>query len=356
MTGILSALPRQLGLHMPAEWVRHTATWMSWPFDVDDEMWFGYLAEVRAEYAALVRTIAKYEPVNLLLRDEEAETSAKAALGSIAGVSFHRVPLDDVWMRDNGPIFVRRPQTATDGQSNFAYVNWRFNAWGGKYDFERDNLVPELLAPVLKMPRFEPGIVMEGGSLEVDGEGLCITTKQCLLTPTRNPDLSPADLERYLHDYLGIQRVIWLNDGLEGDHTDGHVDTITRFIGPGSVVTSVTEDRDDANYAPMQENLGILRRAVDLNGQPLKVTELPLPKEPLFLPDGTRLPATYANFYFVNGAVIVPQYGDPNDAKALSVLQGLLPQHKVVGLSSRHIIRGGGSFHCLTQQQPEGSS
>lgn len=352
MTGILSTLPRSLGLVMPAEWERHQATWMSWPFD--DDMWFGRLKEVRAEYEALVRAIAKYETVNLLLRDGEAWTSATNALSDAGNIKFHTVPLDDVWMRDHGPLFVRRGTSDSKAKEpSFAYVNWGFNAWGNKYDSAKDNLVPERLASTLGLPRFEPGIIMEGGSLDVDGLGTCLTTKQCLLTPTRNPELSAADLERYLADYLGISRLIWLNDGLEGDHTDGHVDTITRFVAPGVVVTSVTDQKSDHNYLPMLENLEILRSQVDARGLPLKVVELPLPKEPMHLDDGTRLPATYANFYFVNGAVLVPQYGDVNDKKALAILQSLMPERQVIGLSSRNIIVGGGSFHCLTQQQPE---
>jgi agmatine deiminase len=262
-------------------------------------------------------------------------------------------------MRDNGPIFLTRDSAsgpAADSDSDAlaaAYVNWRFNAWGAKYPYEQDNLVPERLAPTLGLPRFEPGIVMEGGSLDIDGQGLCLTTRQCLLTPTRNPDLTPSHIERYLSDYLGIKQVIWLNDGLEGDHTDGHVDTITRFVAPRTVVTSVTNDPGDSNFAPMRENLTILRDFTGSNGEPLRVIELPLPKAPIYLADGTRLPATYANFYFVNGAVLVPQYGDEHDSLALTVLREAIADREVIGLSSRHIIAGGGSFHCLTQQQPE---
>ena len=347
MTGGLLHLPRSLGLAMPAEWEMHKATWMSWPFD--DDMWFGRLEAVRSEYAELVRTIARFEPVHVLLRDDEAALSAKSALAGLKSVTFHDLPLDDVWMRDNGPIFVR----GAGAPLNYAYVNWEFNAWGGKYDFAKDNMVPKRLSEILGVPRFDAGIVMEGGSLDVDGLGTCLTTKQCLLTPTRNPHLSASDIEGYLNDYLGLSQVIWLHNGLEGDHTDGHVDTITRFVSPGVIVTSVTDDKSDSNYLPMQENLDILRQSHDRRGQPFKIIELPLPRQPLHLNDGTRLPATYANFYFVNGAVIVPQYGDPNDQVALDVLKSVIPGRQVIGLSSRNIIVGGGSFHCLTQQQPE---
>ncbi|WP_218110295.1 agmatine deiminase family protein [Oligoflexus tunisiensis] len=350
MSQVLSGLPRDLGLYMPAEWAPHSATWMSWPFD--EEMWFGHLTQVRQEYSMLVKTLARFEPVHLLVRDEEAETTAKAALEGVSNLTLHRIPLDDVWMRDNGPLFLLKQKTSPATAPALSFVNWGFNAWGGKYDYERDNQVPLALAEILQLPRFDAPYIMEGGSLEINGEGSCLTTEQCLLTPTRNPDLGKADLEKLLSQYLGIDQVIWLKDGLEGDHTDGHIDTITRFANSTTVLTSVTSDRTDVNFDRMQENLEILRRARLKDGRNLRVIELPLPEEKLFLEDGTRLPPTYANFYIANGAVLVPQYGDRQDAPALDVLRRAFPQHQVFGLASRHIISGGGSFHCLTQQQP----
>jgi agmatine deiminase len=350
MSQVLSGLPRDLGLFMPAEWAPHSATWMSWPFD--EEMWFDHLSQVRQEYSLLVKTLAYFEPVHLLLRDEEAEASARAALEGVQNLSFHRIPLNDVWMRDNGPLFLLKGKNASATAPALSFVNWGFNAWGGKYDYDLDNQVPLALAEILQLPRFDASCIMEGGSLEINGEGACITTEQCLLTPTRNPNLGKADLERLLSQYLGIDQVIWLKDGLEGDHTDGHVDTITRFANATTVLTSVTRDRQDVNFDRMQENLEILRRTRLKDGREWQVIELPLPEEKLYLEDGTRLPPTYANFYIANGAVLVPQYGDRNDAAALEVLRGVFPQHQVIGLMSRHIIMGGGSFHCLTQQQP----
>jgi len=350
MSQVLSGLPRDLGLYMPAEWAAHSATWMSWPFD--EEMWFDHLTEVRQEYSMLVKTLARFEPVHLLVRDEEAESSARAALESVRQLTLHRIPLNDVWIRDNGPLFLLKQKSSPAEAPALSFVNWGFNAWGGKYDYELDNQVPLALSEILQLPRFDANYVMEGGSLEINGEGACITTEQCLLTPTRNPNLGKADLEKLLSQYLGIDQVIWLKDGLEGDHTDGHVDTITRFANATTVLSSVTSDRSDVNFDRMQENLEILRRTRLKDGRDLRVIELPLPEEKLFLADGARLPPTYANFYIANGAVLVPQYGDRNDAAALDVLRRAFPQHQVLGLASRHIIRGGGSFHCLTQQQP----
>jgi agmatine deiminase len=315
-------------------------------------MWFDHLTQVRQEYTMLVKTLARFEPVHLLVRDAEAEATAKAALEGVQNLTLHHIPLDDVWMRDNGPIFLLKQKSSPEAAPALSFVNWGFNAWGGKYDSERDNQVPLALAEILQLPRFDAPYIMEGGSLEINGEGACLTTEQCLLTPTRNPDLGKADLEKILSQYLGIDQVIWLKDGLEGDHTDGHIDTITRFASSTTVLTSVTADRSDVNYERMQENLEILRRTRLKDGRALQVVELPLPEEKLFLNDGTRLPPTYANFYIANGVVLVPQYGDRNDAPALDVLRRVFPQHQVIGLASRHIIMGGGSFHCLTQQQP----
>ncbi len=356
MPSQVGPLPHQLGLHMPAEWAPHAATWMSWPFD--EEMWWGKLSEARREYADLVRMIARFEPVHLLLRDDEAAESAKAALKGVGNVLMHRVPLDDVWLRDNGAIFVlpRPGFVGQGGEPGTAMINWGFNAWGGKYDWEQDNQVPLAMAALLGQPRFDADLIMEGGSLDVNGAGLCLTTEQCLLTPTRNPGFSKAQLETYLRDYLGITQVVWLRQGLEGDHTDGHVDTISRFTGPTTVVTSVPvagTSSNDPNIAAMRENLQILQQVRLPSGEPLTVLELPRPEEPLALADGQRLPATYANFYVLNDAVIVPQYGDAQDDKALQVLKKAFPDRQVIGLSSRHLITGGGSFHCLTQQQPK---
>ncbi|MBC7659221.1 MAG: agmatine deiminase family protein [Chitinophagaceae bacterium] len=329
---------------MSAEWAPHAATWMSWPFD--EEMWHGHLSEVRKEYTEFVKTITRFEPVHLLLRDAEARATAESALAGIAGITFHDVALDDVWMRDNGPIFV------LNAAGKMRATNWEFNSWGKKYEWDNDNLVPPQVTRFLHVDRYDIPVVMEGGSLEINGLGTCITTEQCLLTDTRNPTFGKPELEKVLRDNLGFTQVIWLNLGLEGDHTDGHVDTITRFSDEHTILTSMCEDTADINYGRMKHNFEILKAARDAKGQAFEVVELPLPAARMHLEDGTRLPATYANFYICNGAVIVPQYDDANDKKALAVIKSCFPNHEVIGLASRTIITGGGSFHCLTQQQP----
>lgn len=314
---------------------------------------------MRAEFAELVRTIARFEPVQLLVRDDESEADARGRLGEGVNVTpfpitLHRVPLDDVWIRDNGPIFVTRlPTTHTPHPAPLSLLNWRFNAWGGKFHFEQDDRVPEYVAAHLGLTHWDRPEVLEGGGLEVNGAGVGLTTRSCFLTGTRNPGMTEDDYAALLRDTLGVERLLWLDGGLENDHTDGHIDTITRFTDARTVVTSVAEDEADANSAVMAKNLADLRGMTDLNGEPFRVVELPLPANRLEGAEG-RLPPTYANFYIGNGFVVVPQYGDPNDARAVEVLRPLFPGREVIGLSSREIIEGGGSFHCMTQQQPVG--
>ena len=340
-----TATPAQLGFAMPPEWAAHAATWMSWP--ADNELWFGTLEAVRAEYTELVRTILRFEPVQLLVRDEGSETDARRRLGEQQGLRLHQVPLDDVWLRDNGPIFVQ------NRAGELGLTDWKFNSWGGKFEWHHDDRVPEYVAAALGMARWEPGVVLEGGAIEVNGDGAALVTRSCLLTPTRNPGLSEHGYAQLLRDYLGIGQLLWLDGGLENDHTDGHIDTITRFVDAGTIVTSVESDPADPNHASMGRNLAVLRAMTDGQGRPYRIVELPLPATRLEGPEG-RLPPTYANFYIGNGVVVVPQYGDAHDARALEILGPLFPGRQVIGLSSRAIIGGGGSFHCLTQQQPTG--
>ena len=332
--------PADLGFAQPPEWFPHAATWAAWPFD-DDE-WRGMLLSARREFEALVRAMARHEPVGLLVADDEAETDARARLSDVDTVAFLRAPLDDVWLRDSGPIFVRR----ADGVVSF--VHWGFNAWGQKFDWHLDDEVPEALAAHLGVDHFDVDIVLEGGSIETDGTGLALTTRQCLLHPARNPHLTQRELESALRDHLGFTRgVIWLERGLEGDHTDGHIDTIARFVRPGVVVACTAESDDAQNHAVLSQNATVMRNAG------LEVLEVPLPAERRCF-EGERLPLTYVNFCLVNGAVLVPQYGDRNDARALEVIGAAFPDRTVQGLESSAIITSGGSFHCLTQQQPQG--
>lgn len=329
---------------MPAEWHPHAATWMAWPHD--DEQWVGMLEPVRREFAAFVEAIATREPVELLLADEESEQDARRRL-SCGTVRFHRVPHQDLWLRDSGPTFV------TQGDQ-VALVDWEFNGWGEKYPADLDNQIPTHVARILgHVPLHKPGVVMEGGSIEVDGTGTVLTTRQCLLSAHRNPGLAEADLERHLREAIGATHVVWLDEGLEGDHTDGHIDTITRFTAPGTIVTATCDDRADPNCAVLAANLERLRTARAGNQQPYRVIELPIPlRRALF--EGERLPLTYANFYIVNGAVLLPVYGDPHDDVAVEILRPLFPDREVVALAARALVTGGGAFHCVTQQQPAG--
>jgi agmatine deiminase len=349
----MNPTPDALGFSMPAEWSPHASVWMAFP--ADNIEWLGHLEEVREEFAAFIKTLSGFELVHLIVRDEETEADARARLKGV-NVMFHRFAHNDVWLRDCAPIFV------TKG-AEVAAVDWEFNGWGMKFDAELDNKIPDFVAGFLEMSIFKTGIVMEGGSLEVNGAGIALTTRQCLHSKFRNPSLTESDLENALNNYLGIKKVLWLENGLEGDHTDGHIDTITRFINENTIITSVCEDPSDANFQTMQDNLERLKTFTNLDGQPFQILELPLPQNRLEHVGeiahaegllGERLPPTYANFYIANGVVIVPTYNDPNDQRALEILTPLFPNRQVIGLSSRGIINGGGSFHCVTQQQPLG--
>jgi agmatine deiminase len=327
-----------MGLTMPFEGDQHRATWMCWP--VGEDEWGGQLGCARAEYSRLVAAIAETEKVELLIADAECEQDARQRLGSLQNVALHRQSLDDCWFRDNGPTFVR----GLDG--SVRPVCWRFNAWGEKYPHARDALAA--LQQMIRLgirPRFSQ-LVLEGGSLEVDGQGLLLTTRCCLLHPKRNPGRTEGQLEEELRQFLGVRQVLWLDNGLEGDHTDGHIDTLTRFVAPGRVVTSVCS-ADDSNHAGLEAN----RQRLLSYG--LEVLDLPIPAQARYF-QGVRQPESYANFYLCNQTVIVPQYGDVQDAPACAVLAQAFPERRLVALSARAIITGGGAFHCLTQQQPEG--
>lgn len=358
------ATPANLGFRMPPEWAPHAATHMGWPFD--DELWVGYLEGVREEFAALVATIAAFEPVVLNVRDEETETGARTRIAAAAerlyparaaevagNVEYFRVPLNDVWFRDNGPLFVvGAPGSQQEGQ--VAATDWLFNAWGRKYaPWDDDDRAAAALTDHLGMKRFGVPIVMEGGALEINGQGVCLTTRSCLLEPNRNPELTPDQLEAYLRDNLGLTQVVWLPEGLEGDHTDGHIDTIVRFTDDDTIVCAVEVDESDPNHATMAHNLQLLKALRKPDGSPYRVIELPLPAKRIEL-EGERVPPTYANFYVGNGFVVVPTYNDVNDERALNILRPLFPGREVIGLPAENLITGGGAFHCVTQQRPAG--
>ena len=336
--------PRELGYRMPAEWQPHAATWLSWPRP-DGISFPDRYPEALPTLGEMVRTLAPHERVDINVRDEEVEAVARRAIGDTGNVFYHYIPSYEPWCRDHGPVFVKRGH-------ELAIVDWDYNAWGSKYPpYDDDDAVPRRVAELLGLPVFSPGIVMEGGALDVNGEGTLLTTESCLLNPNRNPHLNQQQIEQHLREYLGVANIQWLGDGIAGDDTDGHVDDLARFVNPTTVVTVVEQDPQDNNYWPLQENRKRLRAMRDQDGTPLQVIELPMPGVIEY--DRQRLPASYANFYIANGVVLLPTYrNQKTDAVAIETLQKLFANRRVVGIDSTNLIWGLGSFHCLTQQQP----
>lgn len=348
MTADRASWPSARGYRLPAEWGPHEATWLSWPHNRDS--WPGVFADVEPAMAEFVRELAACEPVYINVLDAEHERHVADLLSKVAPperLRFYRFPTNDAWARDHGAIFVTR---ATADEPRLA-VDFDYNAWGGKYPpFDRDRLIGRQMAVALGVPRFEQmGTVLEGGSIEINGEGALLTTEQCLLNPNRNPHLTRADIERILCDAFGVTEVLWLGEGIEGDDTDGHIDDLTRFVDAETVVTVVEPNKADPNHAPLAANRRLLD-TLTVAGKPLAVRELPMP-EPQYLED-QRLPASYANFYVANGAVLVPTFGCAQDDVACGVLRECFPGRRVVGVDCRVIIAGLGALHCLTQQVP----
>lgn len=336
---------------MPAEWARHVGTWFSWPRP-EGISFPGKYETVPPVYAALIRELAAVEEVHINVWHGDMEEWVRGLLMEnatpLANVHFHHFPAHEPWCRDHGPIFLTRE---SGGRRERAVVDWDYNAWGGKYPpYDLDDAVPRHVAKFRGLPLFSPGIVMEGGSIEVNGAGTLLTTEACLLNPNRNPHLNKGEIEGYLRDFLGVLQVLWLGDGIVGDDTDGHVDDLSRFTDEKTIVTVVEEDPADENHGPLRENLERLRTFRDLDGSPFRIVELPMPRA--LEHEGQRLPASYANFYIANGLVLTPTYRDPNDARALEILQGLFPGRRVVGVDSTELIWGLGSFHCISQQEP----
>ncbi|MFZ2470671.1 MAG: agmatine deiminase family protein [Methanothrix sp.] len=342
--------PRSLGYHMPAEWERHEAIWLSWPYDRDS---FPEIEAVEKAYTAIIKAIHESEIVNLLVKDKLAQKDVVDRLKSekvdLHRIHFHVINYADVWFRDYGPTFVVRENEA--GKS-VAAVNWIFNAWGEKYaELMGDSRIGSLINDDLKMERFLPGIVMEGGSIDVNGCGTVLTTEQCLLNKNRNPSLNKEKIEGYLREYLGVQKVIWLKEGIAGDDTDGHVDDIARFVNPTTVLCAYEDDPEDENFLPLKQNYELLCRETDQDGLPLTVIKLPMPGK---VGAQRRLPASYANFYIGNDVVMVPVFGHRNDSVALKIIGEAFPERKVVGINCREMVHGLGTVHCISQQQPMG--
>lgn len=343
--------PAQLGYRMPAEWEPHIATWFTWPRPEGISFPDKY-DTVPAVYAELIKHLVKVEEVHINVWNEEKEIVAREALRAfntpLDRVHFHHFPAYEPWCRDHGPIFIVREQ---NGIRERAIVDWGYNAWGGKYPpYDLDDRVPVHVANFRNLELFSPGIVMEGGSIEVNGKGTLLTTTACLLNPNRNPHLNQQQIEQYLKDYLGVRHILWLGEGIIGDDTDGHIDDISRFTDANTIITVVEEDPQDENYEILNENLKMLKTFKDQEGQPFRVVTIPMPGIVQY--EEQRLPASYANFYIANEIVLVPTYRNANDRKALETLQTLFPTRRVIGIDSTELIWGLGSFHCISQQEP----
>ncbi len=334
--------PASLGFRMPAEWERHDATWVSWPKD-PNTFPAPLLPKVEEAYVRMVEALGAAEEVRVLVDDRKTEARVAAMLKHGEDVSFHRIRTVDVWTRDYLPTYVR--------SEGVALVKWDFNAWGRKYD----DLLPDdgagtRVAESTGLKVFRPRVVLEGGSIDSDGEGTVLTTEQCLLNPNRNPTLTRRDVEEVLRGYLGAKRVVWLRRGIEGDDTDGHVDDIARFVGPRTVAAAVEAKESDPNHAALSENLSALREARGAGGRGFEVVEIPMP--PMVESGDGRLPASHLNFYVGNRSVVVPTFGGRSDRAALKALEGAFPTREVVGIDCRALVYGLGTLHCVTQQAP----
>jgi agmatine deiminase len=347
---VRTGTPASLGFRMPAEWEPHRGTWLSWPHK--EESWPGKFERIPPLFVEMVRHLASGEEVHINVAGPEMEAGVRHLLvaGGVPGqnVLFHHHPTNDAWCRDHGPLFVQRVR---DGRTEQLILDWEYNAWGGKYPpFDLDNAIPRRVGEALGIPVLAPGMVLEGGSIDVNGRGTLLTTEACLLNPNRNPELTREEIEARLRDFLGVARILWLGDGIEGDDTDGHVDDLTRFVDPRTVVTVVEEDPGDPNYGPLSENLERLRHMSDQDGEPLRIVTLPMPRPVWY--DGQRLPASYANFYIANEVVLLPGYDAERDGVAREVLQRLFSTRRVVTIDCTDLAWGLGACHCVTQQWP----
>ena len=344
-----SPTPAQLGYRFPAEWHPHEATWLSWPHK--EASWPGKLQSIYPYYAHFIKELTKGEIVRINVVDEEMRRMAIKHLQKqgvdLLKVEFYLHPTNDAWCRDHGPAFLINPQA----EQKKIIVDWGYNAWGDKYPpYDLDDVIPTLIAQQFGYPVFHPGIVMEGGSVEFNGNGTILTSASCLLNKNRNPHLNQQQIEEYLFQYYGATQVLWVDDGIVGDDTDGHIDDTVRFVNDDTVLTVIEEDKNDENYELLQNNLKQLKQMRLLNGKALQIIELPMP-DPVIYED-QRLPASYANFYIANQSVIVPTFRCSKDETALRIIQDVFPERTVVGIDSTEIIWGLGSFHCLSQQEP----
>ncbi len=350
MTGQDHQLLRQLDFYQPAEWQPHSACWLAWPSHED--LWLEHLGAVQQEFTDLCKAIARSETLEILVPDQDSLQSAQDALQGLP-VNFHLVAFGDIWMRDIAPIFLLGRESVNSGiKSQLATLNFTWNGWGHKYMLDGDDQVAANVSKLVDVPTFTFPWVLEGGAVEVDGLGTCLTTKQCLLNPNRNPKMDKPEIEAGLQQALGVQKILWLDQGLLNDHTDGHIDTIARFITPGVVMCMQAQDQDDPNQSVLQDIAEQLAQFTDVREQKLEVVQIPSPGLVLD-PDGEIMPASYLNFYISNDSVIVPTYNSPYDQKAVDTIAAYFPQRRTIGLSAKSILLGGGAFHCITQQQPQ---
>ncbi|MBR3985886.1 MAG: agmatine deiminase family protein [Bacteroidales bacterium] len=345
--------PKQQQYYMPAEWAHHKATWLSYPHNEDS--WPGKINTIFPSYNLFIKVLSEDEEVHINVNDQVMEDQVHEDLikigANMSNIFFHQFPTNDAWCRDHGPAFLLNSKDP----SRRAIVNWNHNAWGGKYPYELDTQIPLHIHQFLSqtdpnLELFQPGIVMEGGSIDVNGCGDLLTTTSCLLNPNRNPHLNQSQIEEYLRDYYGVDNIIWLGDGIMGDDTDGHVDDLSRFISPDTIVTAVEDDCWDENYDVLQKNLKTLNSCRLANGKQPTIVELPMPDMVFY--DNQRLPASYANFYIANNKVIFPTYRCLADNEAAYILEACFPDREIIGIDSTDIVWGLGSFHCLSQQEP----
>jgi agmatine deiminase len=343
-----SKTPASLGFRMPAEWEPQEAVWLSWPHN--RETWPRRFRPIPAKFAEIAAEISRREKVRINIArplQKRARSLLDRAGAELANVEFYNHPTDDAWCRDHGPIFIKNDRTG-----EVALTDWEYNAWGGKYPpYDRDNRIPPLIGRALGLRRFEKNRVLEGGSIDVNGEGLLLTTESCLLNKNRNPELTRAQIEQTLRDYLGIKTVLWLGDGILGDDTDGHIDDLSRFFCADGIVTVSEPNRRDPNHAILADNLERLRSLRTPAGRKFRIVELPMPAPRFF--DRQRLPLSYANFLVINGAVLMPAFRQARrDAKAAEILAGCFPGREVVAIDCLELAWGLGTLHCISQQQP----
>jgi agmatine deiminase len=343
--------PAVIGYRMPAEWEPHQATCLSWPHN--PETWPGIPIEnIQRIWVEMIAELSLSEQVHINVNDGAMEKTTRALLQDVApksdNIFFHHFPTNDAWIRDHGPIFILGKG---QGSPRRIPLNWGYNAWGEKYPpFDKDNVIPGQVAEFLGESMVTPGWILEGGSVEVNGQGTLLTTESCLLNPNRNPSLNRAQIESLLRHYLGVSNILWLGDGIVGDDTDGHIDDLTRFVSPDTLVTVVEPDPNELNFKALQENLKRLRTMADERGRRFHIHTLPMPAP--VESDIGRLPASYANFFIGNSVVLVPVFDDPQDTVALEALRRFFPNRKVVGINCREMVKGLGAIHCVTQQVP----